>query len=195
MLIHCTIDELLAIRDGEGYQAAIRHLDECEECTHELELLHQRVAGLKALAPINAPRDRWSVVRDEVLVGRSRNRRRIVSWLSVAAAASVVFTLGVGGLMTPAARGPDPLAVLVEEAESLEAALRSMTPRLRVVNGRTAGAIAVLEDRLAELDERFLIVRQAQTPRDELILMWEQRVNLMDALINFRTAPVRYRRF
>ena len=45
MLMHCTMDELLAIRDGQGSQAALRHLDECDECCDELELLHPGTAG------------------------------------------------------------------------------------------------------------------------------------------------------
>ena len=49
MLIHCTMEELLAIRGGEGSRAALRHLDDCDECRDELELVHQRIAALKSL--------------------------------------------------------------------------------------------------------------------------------------------------
>ncbi len=190
MLIHCTMDELLAIRDGQGSQGALRHLDECDECCHELELLHQRVAALKALPSLRPPRDRWSVVRDEVLAQRARARRRFGGWLTVAAAASVALAIGLGGLVTPAAQEPDPLAELVSEAQMLERALRTMRPETRVLTGRIAGAVAALEDRLELLDVRFGQARVQRLPREKVIVLWQERVGLMDALVNVHARPV-----
>ena len=190
MLIHCTMDELLAIRDGQGSQGALRHLDECDECCQELELLHQRVAALKALPSLRPPRDRWSVVRDEVLAQRARTRRRFGGWLTAAAAASVALAIGLGGLVTPAAREPDPLAELVSEAQMLERALRTMRPETRVLTGRIAGAVAALEDRLQFLDVRFEQARMQRLSREKLIVLWQERVGLMDALVNVHARPV-----
>ncbi len=192
MLIHCTMDELLAIRDGEGSQAASRHLDECDECSHELKLLHQRVAALKTMPTLNAPRDRWSVVRDEVLAGRAKKRRQFVGWLGAAAAASVMLTLGVGQLVVSAAREPDPLAELVNEAQSLEQALRVFRPESRVMSGRVATAVAALEDRLFALEVRFGRAQQRRASREQFIRLWEERVGLMGALVEVRRAPVTY---
>jgi anti-sigma factor RsiW len=190
MLMHCTMEELLAIRDGQGSQAALRHLDECDECCHELELLHQRVAALKALPSLSAPRDRWSVVRDEVLAERGRSRRRFGGWLTAAAAASVALAIGVGGMVMPAAQEPDPLAALVSEAQGLEDALRSLRPETRVINGRTAGAVAALEDRLVLLDVRFEEARIRRLPRERMVVLWQERIDLMDALVNVHVRPV-----
>ena len=190
MLIHCTMDELLAIRDGQGSQGALRHLDECDECCQELELLHQRVAALKALPSLRPPRDRWSVVRDEVLAQRARTRRRFGGWLTAAAAASVALAIGLGGLVTPAAQEPDPLAELVSEAQMLERALRTMRPETRVLTGRIAGAVAALEDRLQFLDVRFEQARMQRLSREKLIVLWQERVGLMDALVNVHARPV-----
>ncbi|MCH7715213.1 MAG: hypothetical protein IH876_03700 [Gemmatimonadetes bacterium] len=192
MLIHCTMDELLAIRDGEGSQAASRHLDECDECSHELNLLHQRVAALKTMPTLNPPRDRWSVVRDEVLAGRAKKRRQFVGWLGAAAAASVMLTLGVGQLVVSAAREPDPLAELVNEAQSLEQALRVFRPESRVMSGRVATAVAALEDRLFALEVRFGRAQQRRASREQVIRLWEERVGLMGALVEVRRAPVTY---
>ena len=192
MLIHCTMDELLAIRDGEGSQAASRHLDECDECSHELNLLHQRVAALKTMPTLNAPRDRWSVVRDEVLAGRAKKRRQFVGWLGAAAAASVMLTLGVGQLVVSAAREPDPLAELVNEAQSLEQALRVFRPESRVMSGRVATAVAALEDRLFALEVRLGRAQQRRASREQVIRLWEERVGLMGALVEVRRAPVTY---
>ena len=190
MLIHCTMDELLAIRDGQGSQGALRHLDECDECCNELELLHQRVAALKALPSLRPPRDRWSVVRDEVLAQRARTRRRFGGWLTAAAAASVALAIGLGGLVTPAAQEPDPLAELVSEAQMLERALRTMRPETRVLTGRIAGAVAALEDRLELLDVRFEQARMQRLSREKVIVLWQERVGLMDALVNVHGRPV-----
>ena len=190
MLIHCTMDELLAIRDGQGSQGALRHLDECDECCNELELLHQRVAALKALPSLRPPRDRWSVVRDEVLARRARARRRFGGWLTAAAAASVALAVGLGGLVTPAVQEPDPLAELVSEAQMLERALRTMRPETRVLTGRIAGAVAALEDRLELLDVRFEQARVQRLSRERVIVLWQERVGLMDLLVNVHARPV-----
>ncbi len=190
MLINCTMDELLAIRDGQGSQGALRHLDECDECCNELELLHQRVAALKALPSLRPPRDRWSVVRDEVLAQRARARRRFGGWLTAAAAASVALAIGLGGLVTPAAQEPDPLAELVSEAQMLERALRTMRPETRVLIGRVAGAVAALEDQLELLDVRFEQARVRRLSREKVIVLWQERVGLMDALVNVHARPV-----
>ena len=190
MLIHCTMDELLAIRDGQGSQGALRHLDECDECCNELELLHQRVAALKALPSLRPPRDRWSVVRDEVLARRARTRRRFGGWLTAAAAASVALAVGLGGLVTPAVQEPDPLAELVSEAQMLERALRTMRPETRVLTGRIAGAVAALEDRLELLDVRFERARVQRLSRERVIVLWQERVGLMDLLVNVHARPV-----
>ena len=190
MLIHCTMDELLAIRDGQGSQGALRHLDECDECCNELELLHQRVAALKALPSLRPPRDRWSVVRDEVLAQRARTRRRFGGWLTAAAAASVALAIGLGGLVTPAAQEPDPLAELVSEAQMLERALRTMRPETRVLTGRIAGAVAALADRLEFLDVRVEQARMQRLSRERVIVLWQERVGLMDALVNVHARPV-----
>ncbi len=190
MLIHCTMDEVLAIRDGQGSQAALRHLDECDECCHELELLHQRVAALKALPSINPPRDRWSAVRGQIMVARAQARRRFGGWLAAAAAASVALAIGIGGLVTPAAQEPDALAALVSEAQMWEEALRNMRPETRVLNGRTLGAVAALEDRLELLDVLFEEARLRRLPRDRVVILWRERVDLMDALVNVQVRPV-----
>ncbi|MCZ6611400.1 MAG: hypothetical protein O6941_02095 [Planctomycetota bacterium] len=190
MLIHCTMDELLAIRDGQGSQGALRHLDECDGCCHELELLHQRVAALKALPSLRSPRDRWSVVRDEVLAQRARARRRFGGWLTAAAAASVALAVGLGGLVTPAVQEQDPLAELVSEAQMLERALRTMRPETRVLTGRIAGAVAALEDRLELLDLRFEQARVQRLSKERVIVLWQERVGLMDLLVNVQARPV-----
>lgn len=198
MLIHCTMDELLAIRQGEGSVAALDHLDDCDECREEMERIHQRVAALKALPTIAPPRDRWPVVREEILADRRSKRRTLVGWLSMAAAASVAFAVGVSQLvpaMQAAGDEPDPYLVLLEEATTLEDALRVLELESRVLNGRTASALVVLEDQLRLLDARLGEARVARVPRDDVIRLMRQRVDIMDAIVDVRQARGVYVRF
>ncbi len=69
-MMHCTMDDLLALRAGEGSAWARQHAAGCAVCRAELEALYQRVAQLKALPARRPARDRWPVVRDAVLAER-----------------------------------------------------------------------------------------------------------------------------
>src|SRR2546428_12955631 len=91
-MMHCTMDELLALRAGEGTTWARRHLEGCAACRAEVEALYQRVAQLKALPARRPARDRWPAVRDAVQAERRRRRERWGVW-SIAAAAALA---GVG---------------------------------------------------------------------------------------------------
>ena len=195
MLIHCTMEELLAIRGGEGSRAALRHLDDCDDCRDELERVHQRIAALKSLPALRPPRDRWSVVRDQVLADRARKRRTMTGWVALAAAASLALAAGVTRLLPLATNAePQELVVLVEEAEELEGLLRMFEPRSRVVNGRVATAIAEIEDRLMAVDSRLAQVRSMPMgdPRGDLIILWRQRVDLMDVLVRMHATNSTY---
>lgn len=195
MLIHCTMEELLAIRGGEGSRAALRHMDDCDECRDELELVHQRIAALKSLPALQPPRDRWSVVRDRVMADRARKRKTMASWVALAAAASLALAAGVTRLIPLATHSePQELVGLVEEAEELEGLLRMFEPRSRVVNGRVATAIAEIEDRLMVVDNRLAEVRSMPLgdPSGDLIILWRQRVDLMDVLVRMHATNSTY---
>src|SRR6266550_3479895 len=86
-MMHCTMDDVLALAAGEGSAWARQHVVGCGACGAELEALYQRVAQLKALPARRPARDRWPVVRDAVLAERRRRRERWgVSGLVAAAA-------------------------------------------------------------------------------------------------------------
>ena len=59
-MMHCTMDDLVALRDGEGSVWARQHVNHCATCQAELDALFQRIAQLKALPALRPPRDRWS---------------------------------------------------------------------------------------------------------------------------------------
>lgn len=185
--LHCSLEDLLAIRDGEGSAAARRHLESCPECRSEYELVHQRVAALRALPALSPPRDRWPAVRAALVAAR---RRRLVGLASLAAAA-------LGGLLvahfTVPKRGEQAveqvtLEELISQSQALEEVLRSLDPGGRVLNGRAAAAIAELEDRIAILDAWLGEIRDPSAARQ----LWEERVRLMDELVKVHATRAAY---
>jgi hypothetical protein len=189
MLRHCSIEELLEVRNGEGSVGAKIHVDECEECRDELDRLHQRVASLKALPSLNAPRDRWPQVREQIVAGRQRIWWTRMGW---AAAAMIALALGANGLaLWPAADSEQQpeveLQALVEQSAQLDSMLKSIEKKTRVVNGLTAVTIADLEDRIIFLDSRLSSARRIAISEAQLRALLEQRVLLMDALVNTHT--------
>src|SRR5437588_12448245 len=91
-MMHCTMDDLLALRAGEGSAWARSHAAACATCRAELDALYQRVAQLRALPARRPARDRWPAVREAVVAERRRRRERWGVW-SVAAAAAVAGLL------------------------------------------------------------------------------------------------------
>ncbi len=189
MLIHCTMEELIAIREGEGSIRAREHVDGCEGCRNELERLHQRVAALKALPAFTPPRDRWEVVARRVRLERRRRflGRGVATLL--AAAASLSLMIGGKALITAHARGPEQqqIEALVRTSDALEARLRSIEPKNRVMNLRVAGTLVQLEDRLHEVDQRLASLKRSKRDADVVAVeLWRQRVGLMNALVQVR---------
>jgi hypothetical protein len=63
---HLELDELLALRDGEGTAFARAHVDTCESCKTELDRLFQIQAQLRALPAFGPPRDLWLRITESV---------------------------------------------------------------------------------------------------------------------------------
>lgn len=196
MTQHCTMEELLAVRDGEGTGAARQHVDQCPACRAEVDRLHQVAASLRALPVQRPPRDRWPEVR-VVAVGARRRRRWWVAggWTSLAAAAALALILGVkpgrwgGGQM---AAQPASLDSLVAASQQLEDALRALDPTSRVLSGRAASTIAELEDGIALVDAQLGEAQRSRASRDDLTRLWEQRVRLMNQLVNVHVTRAAY---
>jgi len=190
-MIHCTMEDLTLLRDGEGTAWARKHVVDCGDCQREFEELHQRVARLKALPTLNPPRDRWPVIRAALVAERRKSRMTRIRWGSVALAASLAGIITVRSVQkqhTDTNRAQD-LRALVNQSQQLEEALRSYDPASRVMSGATAGAVADLEDRIAAVDEEL---DQPGMPRDNLVGLWRQRVQLMQGLVNVHAARATY---
>ncbi|HLB36411.1 MAG TPA: hypothetical protein VJL31_07565 [Gemmatimonadales bacterium] len=194
MTQHCTIEELLAVRDGDGAGAALRHVDQCPACRAELDRLHQVAAALRALPVQRPPRDRWPEVR-AVAAGARRRRWIATGWVLLAAAAALAVVVGVrgwwpsGGQMAGQRANLDSL---VSASQQLEEALRTLDPTSRVLSGRAASTIAELEDGIALVDAQLGEAQRTGASRDDLLRLWQQRVQLMNQLVNVHVTRAAY---
>jgi len=191
-MMHCTMDDLLALRAGEASVWARGHVETCATCQVEMDALYQRVAQLKALPALRPSRDRWPVVRDAVRAGRARRRRRLGAW-SLAAAAALSGLL----LLRPSGNGLHAeLTQAKEQSATLEDQLQRYDLSGRVLSGRAAALMAELEDRIAVIDgdltRRGRGTTDARAQDAELVKLWQQRVDLMRELVNVRVTRARY---
>ena len=194
-MMHCTMDDLLALQAGAGSVWARQHLDACPGCRGELEALYQRVAQLKALPALGPARDRWPAVREVALAERSRRRSRGVWGAGLAAAAAVAGLL----VFRPFGGAPayaDELARTKEQSASLESALQRYGPDAGVMSGRAAALAAELEDRIALIDGELIRLGEPATrgrARDaDLVELWRRRVGLMQQLYEVRVTRAAY---
>lgn len=193
-MMHCTLDQLIEVRDGgsePGLAEARAHLSRCEACTAELDRLHQRVARLRALPALRPARSQWNAIalrRRHEQLGR---RIRRGGWATLAAAASVSGVLVVGPLLRAEPSDGGATAAAIAEAQQrsaqLEQAIDVFDPAARPIDGQTARVAQALEDRIAELDQRIQVVELAPSRNaadSERLGLWQQRVGLMDALMD-----------
>lgn len=173
------------------------------------------IAGaLRALPQGTPPRGAWQAIRRraaaEGLIERPRRGRlrRDLEWLAGGAlAATVVFTLldlsvfgpGTGEVAPPAdesrfaatpAENSASLGSLMERSRMLERALREAPETPRVMRASTAGTIATLEDRIAMIDQQ-LSYPERPLSEEEVRILWRERVQLMDSLVQLRYAQAR----
>ena len=191
-MMHCTMDDLLALRAGEGSAWARQHAAGCAVCRAELEALYQRVAQLKAL-PVRRPaRDRWPAVRDAVLAERRLRRGR---WgLSGLAAAAALAGLLVFRPFWSKPIDAAELARVKLQSATLEQQLQRYDPDARVTSGRSAALAAVLEDSIAVIDGELAQLGpiRAQARPADLVTLWQQRVDLMEQLVSVHVTRAAY---
>jgi hypothetical protein len=191
-MMHCTMDDLLALKAGEGSAWARQHASECRVCGAELDGVYQRVAQLKALPARRPARDRWPAVRDAVLAERRRRRER---WgLSGLAAAAALAALLVFRPFWTTPVDAAELARVKEESATLEQQLGRYDPDGLVASGRSAALAAALEDGIAVIDGELvqLGLSQAEARSAELVKLWQQRVDLMQQLVSVRVTRAAY---
>jgi hypothetical protein len=191
-MTHCTMDDLVALRANEGSVWARAHLERCDTCRAELEGLYQRIAQLRAL-PVRAPaRDRWQVVRDQVVAKRQRRRREWAGW-SLAAAAGLAAIL-IFRPFAPGIASADEIAQAQQASAQLESTLHQYGPDGRVESGSAASLAAQLEDQIAAVDGVINRLGSANgaVREDSVAAMWRQRVQLMRQLVQVRVTRASY---
>ncbi len=189
--MHCTIEDLVALRDGEGSVWARRHVEECAECQAERERLYQRVAQLKALPALRPPRDRWPAIRDTILAERSRRRQRLLR-SGLAVAATLVGILIIRPIITPKPVLGEDLAKAKAYSAQLETTLRDYDSDSRVMSGREADLTAQLEDQIASLDGQLAQFGDSVAGDARLVDLWRQRVDLMQQLVQVHVTRAKY---
>jgi hypothetical protein len=195
-MMHCTMEDLGALRAGEGSVWARRHIITCAICQAELERLYQRVAQLKALPTLRPPRDRWPAVRAELHAHQAQRRRSWRAWGGTLAAAALLA--GVL-LVQPSIVGESgslhaELIQAKQQSATLEDSLKAYDLDGCVLSGHAAAVVAELEDRISDLDGTLAVMAQADAnERDaQLVQLWKERVGLMRELVTARATRARY---
>jgi hypothetical protein len=192
-MMHCTMDDLGALRDGEASVWARQHITTCRACQIELEVLYQRVAQLKALPALRPARDRWPVIQNVLRAERAKRRRIWSTWGGLAAAAALA-----GILLVPSGRSGKlhaELSQAKQQSATLEDSLQRYDVEERVLSGRAAAIVADLEDRISMIDGNLSRAgggSSAAAQEAELVRLWQERVGLMRELVNARATRARY---
>ena len=190
-MMHCTMDDLGALRAGEASVWARRHITTCATCKAELEKLYQRVAQLKALPALRPPRDRWQAVQSVLRAERFRRRRTWGAWSgSLALAATIAAVM----LIQPSGQGElhAELNKAKQQSATLEDSLKQFDVESSVLSGHAAAVFAELEDRISLLDGTLAQRVEGSHEGDaELVRLWQERVGLMRDLVNARATRAR----
>lgn len=205
-MTHLDMTQLLAARADQsepGAAAARAHLVHCAHCRTELERLEQRMARLRALPSLRPARDAWPLVQRRLAGERRRRWVQRTGWsvLALAAGIALVFSVRSGALgmrsadQLHAAPGQEigvGLEGVKRRSQVLEAALEEYGPETRVLDGRTAVVADALQDRIARLDAQLQSAQlegpdRGAVARDaRLRALWEERIGLLDALVDVR---------
>ncbi|MGH7592779.1 MAG: hypothetical protein ACRELE_02865 [Gemmatimonadales bacterium] len=191
MTAHLTMEQLIALRDGErsepGLAEARGHFTACSRCQVELDRLHQRTARLRALPVLMPAGNEFPAVRQRMAVDRRQRHWRAAGTVGLAAAAALVFTMIGRDIVHPARLDAEQeLQSAMSKSQQLEHQLHDWHSDQRVVDGRTAIVVIQLEDQIADLDAQLAeAAKLRHTARIERELkLWQQRVGLMNALVD-----------
>jgi len=193
--MHPNLDDLLALRDGDGPADAARHVEQCGRCSDEIEDLRSAASALRALPSLGMDRDIWPAIRKRVV---QRRRRKLVLRLGAVAATIVAMVATVvlvrsptprPGLETAQAGAEMAIDELTAASRGLEAVLRDPALQRQVLSPRRAAVIVDLEDRLAILD-MALADQPTEWGVEQNVALWSHRVELLDALVTARTGDL-----
>lgn len=195
--MHPKMDELLALRDGDGAAETARHVEQCEHCRAELEEVGAMAKALKSLPSFEAPGGAWTDIRHRVVAHRRRTNRARFGLVAASLIAVATLTLVVRfGVVEndpiPQGIGEPRLAVehLSQASRELELVLQNPSLQSRVLSPGRAAMIVELEDRIALVDIA-LAHHTGEEPDEGAVVLWSDRVELLDALLTARGGDTR----
>jgi hypothetical protein len=192
--MHVTLEALLALRDGAAEAAVAEHVNACPSCAAELERLCGVRDALRALPVLAPERDAWPAIRAIAAEEHGRRRLARAGWMAAGIAAAVSLLAGVRGTIEAVQemRVAREVRSLVAESQRLEQTLRSPEASGRAVDGRVAGTIVNLEDRIAVIDSRLAPNRDEALASQDALKLWHERVRLLDALVAVQSTRETY---
>ncbi|MFI5280284.1 MAG: hypothetical protein ACHQU1_07305 [Gemmatimonadales bacterium] len=187
---HTTIEELLAVRDGEGTAWAKDHAATCAACAGELFRLEQVRAQMKALPVLTPPRDRWTRIAVAVKDERRARRVRGVTGLMAAAGLAALVLIAVRPAGGDKASEAAALDRAMARSQALEQTLNALSPETRALTGDAASAVAELEDHLARIDARLADPGIWQGNPGRAAQLWQERSGVLSALVDVHVTRV-----
>jgi hypothetical protein len=204
-------EALLTVRDGEPIDAAERdELLADPASVAEVERLRRTQAALEELPEFDPPAGVWQRIEAELDGDRRRRIGVAFRWAAGAAVAATVATAaiiylaqsfdapGIPTATTAADESPRPSATgsimpasytqLVEESARLERLLAEIPYQRPLMTAQTASTIVGLEDRITMLDEELAFGAANDMEMSQREALWEERVELMNALLHVRYA-------
>ncbi len=192
--MHLSLEQLLAVRDGEAAPGDIAHVATCAACAAEVARLRSLRAALAELPAEGPERDLWPATRARLAAQRGSRRLARAGWMAAAMAAMVTVVVGVRGGWEAwrEARTAHEVRTLIGQSQRLERALQALDAPGRVVSGRAAGTIVELEDHIASIDAQLAHRGGESAPTPDLVSLWQERVRLLDVLVNVESTRVAY---
>lgn len=193
--MHPNLEELLALRDGDGAVETARHVERCDECRGIVDDMREVAAELRQLPPVPAPPGTWAAILEKA---ERSSRRPVGAHFGVAAA--VVLAVSVAALVArfePVSRESDSLAEgearraieqLTSASRELELVLHDAALRTPVLSTRQAAMIVEIEDRIALVD--MALADDSHDHGELAVALWSDRIELLDALVTARGAQV-----
>ena len=128
--------------------------------------------------------DHFPAVKARLHWERSHRRQQRIATIGLAVAATLVLAVVGNHLVQPPTLDAEQqLEKAMSRSQLLEQQLRDWDPESRVLDGQTAAVVIQLEDRIAALDAELARTATSKAEHEREIALWQQRVGLMNALV------------